>query len=154
MEYPKPKHDLSDPITRTKAPAHERLIWTCEDAVKAFGRDPRGGGFSFVAQPELIEHVVRELTDDQRELQRMVIVGTHESDVVAWWIPGGSGIKIPLRCSRRAKEPEGVGPDGKRRPMPRIWVVPDGLMVPSTRNDRHAAAEIRMRLWKNRLSVN
>ena len=154
MQYPKPVHDLSDPITRTKAPAHERLLWVCEQAAQAFGRDPRGGGFSFVAQPQLIEHVVGELREDQRELQRMVIVGTHDADVVAFWIPGGAGQKIPLRVSRRAKEPQGIGPDGKRRAMPTIWPVPDHLMIPSTRNDRHAAAEIRMALWKHRISVN
>lgn len=133
MNYPKPIHDLSDPITRKEAPAQERLIWICDQAAKETGRDPRGGGFSFVGQPSVIEHVVDQLTPDQRQLQRPVVIGMNDSDVVAWWITGA--VKIPFRCSFRARDAT-------------IWVVQDVHIPAHEPVDRRAAAEIRIALHR------
>jgi hypothetical protein len=138
MQYPKSRDDMADPVTRAAAPAQDRLTYICERAAIAFGRDPRGGGFSFVGQPSVLEYVVSQLSATQRNLQRPVVIGTNDAEVIAWWVTPTS--RIPFRCSYRARDAQ-------------VWVVPDDLLVQMTQLDRRAAAEIRMALHKGEIRI-
>lgn len=138
MEYPKSIVSLDDQVTRVAAPAQDKLVYACDQAAKVFGRDPRGGGFSFVAQPSVIEFVVASLSQTQRELERPVVVGTLGAEVVAWWITPTA--KIPFRCSHRARDST-------------VWCVPNEILVPFNQLDRRSAAEIRMALHRGEIRI-
>lgn len=134
MQLPRDNKDLSDPLNRRDATVPEKLAWICDQAKQAHGRDPRGGGFSFVGQPGIVEHVVRRLKANERMMQRPIVIGMAGAEIVAWWVPP-SGRNIPFRCSYRAK-------DG------RIWCCPDEILVPSDPPDRVAASEIRVAIHR------
>ncbi len=138
MQLPRDNKDLSDPINRKNATVPDKLAWLCDQAAKEHGRDPRGGGFSFVGQPAVVEHVVNQLKANERRLQKMVVIGTAGAEIVAWWVaPGGQ--QIPFRCSHRVKDA-----DTKAQ----IWCLPDTLLVPSDQVDRRAASEIREAIYR------
>jgi len=132
------KLNLNDPVDRGKAPIQDRLTWICEQTAKAYVRDPRGGGFSFVAQPPLIEHVVSMLRQSDRTLERKFVIGTVDAEIVAWWHCVGT--HIPFRVSMRARD--GI-----------LWCLPDHLLVDFTMNDRRAAADIRMALHRGEIRI-
>lgn len=137
MQLPRDNKSLDDPINRKNAPLSDRLAWICEQASRDHGRDPRGGGFSFVGQPQDIEHMVSQLKPGERRMQKTVVIGTAGAEIVAWWIPSGGGPGVPFRCSYKAK---GGGTT--------IWCVPDAMLVPSDQVDRRAAAEIREAIYR------
>lgn len=143
MQLPRDNKDLADAVNRKNATVPDKLAWICDQAAAAHGRDPRGGGFSFVAQPAVIEHVVNQLKANERRLQRPVIIGTAGAEIVAWWVPP-SGQHIPFRCSYRVRDA-----DAKAQ----IWCVPDELLVVSDQVDRRAAAEIRLAIHKGEIRV-
>lgn len=138
MEYPKDVYDLSDPITRGKAPANERLSYICDRAKDIFGRDPRAGGFSFVGQPSVIDYVVRQLDNRDRLLQKPVVIGQTDADVVGWWVHGGA--RVPFICSHRARDAQ-------------IWCVPDDMKVVATMVDRASASDVRQAIWRGEIRV-
>jgi hypothetical protein len=114
------------------------LAWVCDQAKATYSRDPRAGGFSFVGQPSVVDYVVRLLDNRSRELQRPVVIGSVDGEVVAWWTHGGA--RIPFRCSHRARDAK-------------IWCLPDDKLVPAVLVDRHSAAELRMAIHKGEIKV-
>lgn len=143
MQLPRDNKDLADHVNRKLATVPDKLAWICDQAAAAQGRDPRGGGFSFVGQPAVIEHVVRMLKPNERRMQRPIVIGAAGAEIVAWWVPS-SGQHIPFRCSYRVKDA-----DTKAQ----IWCLPDDLLVASDQVDRRAASEIRVAILKGELQV-
>lgn len=144
MQLPRDNKDLSDPINRKNATVPEKLAWICDQAAKEHGRDPRGGGFSFVGQAAVVELVVGQLRANERRLQKMVVIGTAGAEIVAWWVaPGGQ--QIPFRCSDLCFDPKRTKDSSARR---QIWCVPDVMLMPSTRDERRAASEIREAIYR------
>lgn len=136
---------MDDAIDRVRAGVIEKLEYICDKAREMFGLDPRAGGFSFVGHPQVVEQVLAELgahASKLRTLQKPVIVGSHDGDVVMWWhsTKGGAPSGIPFRTRHHAR-------------FPNLWIMPDGMMRPSDIADRKAAAEIRMNAWKGEIRL-
>ncbi len=117
--------DMNDTIDRKRAAADAKLEYICGKAAAIFGKDPRGGGFSFVARPRTIEQLLSELSQTQRTLQRPVVIGQTGADVIFWWK------QVPMVLRHMVK-----GDD--------VWVMPDDCVAPSLLDDRRVAAEIRL----------
>jgi len=144
MQLPRDNKDLSDPINRKNATVPEKLAWICDQAAKEYGRDPRGGGFSFVGRPAVIELVVNQLKANERRLQKLVVIGTAGAEIVAWWVaPGGE--QIPFRCSDLIFDATRTKDVNATR---QIWCVPDAMLMPSEQADRRAASEIRESIYR------
>ncbi len=124
--------DMNDPVDRKRAGVYQKLEYICDKAREAFGRDPRGGGFSFVGHPQVIEQVLAEMgpmDSRNRRLQKPVVVGMIDGDVVMWWET--KPVAIPFRVRHSARFPD-------------LWIVPDDMARQSEFPDRRAAAELRM----------
>lgn len=126
--------DINDSIDRPKMKASEKLEYICRKAQEAFGKDPRGGGFSFVGRPRTIEQAVLDLPSTERTLQRATVIGVIDSDVVMFWH------RIPFRVRHTVKDDQ-------------IWVVRNDLVAPSRMEDRRTAAELRMHAHKGTIRV-
>lgn len=128
--------NMDDPIDRAKADVLDKLEYACDRASETFGRDPRMGGFSFVGQSDIIEQVVSEMHDRDKKLQRSVVVGMVDGDVIAWWVHRKSDYPIPFKIRQEAKSGS-------------LYLLPDSLVKPSSMADRKVAGEMRIAIHKN-----
>jgi hypothetical protein len=138
MEVKPDAADLADKLDREKAKTGDKLAWICDKAKEITGQDPRGGGWSFVAHPQVIQQMLVDFANaSERRLQRPVVIGEHDGDVVFWWQD------IPVRVRHMAKFPD-------------VHLVPTLMLVrerPSDQADRRAAAELRMAANKGEIRV-
>lgn len=126
--------DRMDTIDRAKLDPRIKFQLLCAEAQTTYGRDPRSGGFGFVARPRvwrqiLIDLGVGPLAQSVIKLQRAVIVATSKTDsgadLVGWW----NDVPLIVRGS--------VIDD-------RLWVLPMGRVIPSKPVDRNTAGRLRM----------
>ncbi len=126
--------DRMDSIDRAKLDPQIKFQLLCAEAKATYGRDPRSGGFAFVARPRvmrqlLIDLSVGPLSSGVIKLQRAVIVSTSRTesgaDFVGWW----SEVPLMVRCN--------VKDDA-------LWVLPLERVPPSKAVDRNTAGRIRM----------
>lgn len=141
MIAPENKLDMKDELDRRRrATANDKLEYLCEKGKETFGHDPRGGGFCFVAKPDTVEELAKSLSVLQRQMQRTIVVGQTDSDVVCWW-SDGKGMRMPVRVRFKVKDRD-------------VWLVPESVArVKEDREDRRLAAEIRMRIARNTIKV-
>ena len=86
--------DRMDTIDRQGLHPLIKFKLLAEETKATYGRDPRSGGFSFVGRPRVILAVMKDFWiknitklnpyEDLR-LQKPVIMGDYEADLVAWW---------------------------------------------------------------------
>jgi hypothetical protein len=126
-----PKERLDD-IDRREQPAGPKLAQLCDMVKAETGQDPRGGGWTFVAKPHIVQACLDELPPIARTLARKFYVtsdtGKGDADVVFVW----SG--IPVRVRHNAK--------GDVMHAIRLAQLP-----PSRNGDRRIAGELRLAAW-------
>lgn len=125
--------DRMDSIDRAKLDPQIKFQLLCAEARATYGRDPRSGGFAFVARPRVLRQLLIDMNvgplSSIIKLQRAVIVATSKTnsgaDLVGWWE------EVPLmnRCT--------VIDDA-------LWVLPLERIPPSKPIDRNTAGRIRM----------
>lgn len=133
MAHPNEKN-INDPIDRPQMPAVQKLEYICARAWTTFGCDPRGGGFSFVARPRVIEQALQDLASRDRRLQVPTVIGTIDADVVMFWRD------IPFRVRHTVKDDQ-------------LWIMKNDQVAPSRLEDRRVAAEIRIHAHKGTIRV-
>lgn len=122
--------DRMDSIDRAKLDPQIKFHLLCAEAKATHGRDPRSGGFAFVARPRVLLQLLKDLSIKSQiqsiiRLQRAVVLGTHESDVLGWWMD----VSILVRCTVRDDQ---------------LWVVPIDRIPESKPVDRATAGRLRM----------
>jgi hypothetical protein len=130
--------DRMDKMDRAKLQPIIKFQLLCVEAKAIHGRDPRAGGFSFVARPRALLQLLKDLGISSAlttalKLQRAVVLGTQDSDVIAWW----DDVPIIVRCSV-------VNDD--------IWVLPTQQIPESKPIDRQQAGRLRMAAHNGMLS--
>lgn len=134
--------DRMDTIDRAKLDPTIKFQLLCAEAKATHGRDPRSGGFAFVARPRvmrqlLIDLNVGPLSSSIVRLQRAVVVATSRTesgaDFVGWW----SDVPLVVRCT--------VVNDS-------LWVLPLERIPPSKPVDRNTAGRIRMAVHYGKLA--
>lgn len=129
--------DIPDDIDRRQATASVKLAQLASWVREQVGEDPRGGGWSFIAKPHVILACFNELPPLMRLLAPKISVsdsrGRGDADVVFRW----EGIPVRLRHNAKGD----VMHAGKTRDLP-----------PSKNEDRRAAGEMRMNLWRSATS--
>ncbi len=131
--------DKMDTHDRAKLDPQVKFQLLCAEAKATFGRDPRSGGFGFVARPRVILQLLKDLGVQSSlttivRLQRAVVLGTVESDVVAWW----SDVPLFVRCT--------VKDDN-------LYVLPVEAIVTSRPVDRVKAGQLRMAAHHGKLET-
>lgn len=133
--------NMYDEIDRKKAKAVDKLNWICDRAKEKLGADPRGGGFSLVGYPNIVEQAFGELALHDRRLQQGVVIGAHGGDIVGWWVHRQSEAPLPFIVRHSALVEVG------------ICVMHDSLIPESKPIDRKVAGEIRMAMWQGAIRV-
>lgn len=110
---------------RKKLKAIEKFALICKEAQPVFGRDPRGGGFSFVGRPLVIRQALVDTPEMFRRLHKNVVVGTKDADVVFYW----EG--VPFRVRHNVKTDD-------------LWVMRDDMIIESKLENRAYASQLRM----------
>src|SRR5579885_3258065 len=99
--------DRMDAIDRQKLDPRIKLQLLCAEMKSTCGRDPRAGGMSFVARPRVILQLFLDIQKEHRvftagsvgdiRLQRPVVIGHDDGDIVGWW----QDVPIKVRCTVR-----------------------------------------------------
>ncbi len=137
--------DRMDTIDRAKLDPRIKFQLLCAEARVVYGRDPRSGGFAFVARPRALLQLMKDFGvsgfSTTIRLQLAMVLGTSrgrvgetvgDSDVVGWW----EGVPIAVRCS--------VVDDN-------LWVLPLDKVIESRPIDRQRAGQLRMAAHNGRL---
>lgn len=135
--------DKMDSLDRAKLDPQIKFQLLCAEARVTYGRDPRSGGFSFVARPRVILQLLEDLRvgplSSVIRLQRAVVIATSRTvdsgaDVVGWW----SDVPIVVRCN--------VKDDS-------LWVLPNERIISSKPIDRNTAGQLRMAAHHDKLDA-
>lgn len=137
--------NMDDALDRKRAGAIAKLEYICGKAAAVFGRDPRGGGFTLVGNHRVVGLALAELPGNARTLQKAVVIGHRDGDIVGWWLHRASEHPMPFRVRMTTRGT----PAGDQS----LWVVPDEVLPPSQPHDRRYAAEARMALWRGEIRV-
>lgn len=129
--------DRMDTLDRQGLDPRIKLELLCQETRTTLGRDPRGGGFAFVARPRVMLQIMLDLERkkdvDAVRLQRPVVAGSEGGDIVGWY----KDIPLLVRSNVRDDNMYCV----------RVDQIPDSQMI-----DRRRAAEIRMNAHGGTLS--
>ncbi len=121
--------DRMDSIDRAKLDPSIKFQLLCTEAGVTYGRDPRSGGFAFVARPRVLLQLLKDMNVSSLtsvlKLQRAVVLGQEDSDVIGWW----NDVPIIVRCN--------VKDDN-------LWVLPSERIPTSKPIDRQRAGNLRM----------
>ncbi len=121
--------DRMDSIDRAKLDPVIKFQLLCAEAKALTGRDPRSGGFAFVARPRVLLQLLKDCGASTLggivRLQRAVVLGKQDGDIVGWW----SDVPIIVRCQ--------VVNDN-------LWVLPAERIPESKPVDRTTAGRLRM----------
>lgn len=125
--------DIPDDLDRRESPAAAKLVMLATWVKEQSGEDPRGGGWSFLGKPEVVQALLEKLPPIMRTLApKMSVNGsdanTSKADVVAYW----EG--VPIRTRHNCK---GIV----------LHALRDSQLPPSTGPDRRIAGEMRMHHW-------
>ncbi len=130
--------DKMDSIDRAKLDPQIKFQLLCAEAKATFGRDPRAGGFGFVARPRVLLQLLKDMNigplSSIIRLQKAIVLGTRESDVIAWW----NEVPIMVRCNVRDDQ---------------LWVLPIDSIIPSKPVDRNTAGRLRMAAHHGKLDT-
>lgn len=131
--------DRMDSIDRAKLDPEVKLQLLCAEAKAEHGRDPRSGGFAIVGRPRAVLQLLLDLKIESNlqsiiRLQRAVIVGADNSDIVGWWCD----VPIMVRCT--------VKDD-------RLWCVGLDKIPASLSVDRQRAGLMRVAAHNGRLDA-
>ena len=130
--------DRMDTLDRQKLDYRTKLELLCQEMKAKLGRDPRSGGFAFVARPRVILQLLKDAHPGtlacEIQMERPVIAGRTGADVVGFW----NGIPIIVRSSTV----------GDNLICIRVDKIPESHQV-----DRRRAGELRMAAHYNKLDV-
>lgn len=126
--------DRMDSLDRQKLDPLIKLQLLAAETRNTTGRDPRAGGFAFVARPRvllqlLIDCKVGPFTSGVR-LNKAVVLGSTDGDVVGWW----EDVPLLVRCNVV---------DDNLHCLPRDK-IPDSKMI-----DRQRAGVLRLHAHNN-----
>lgn len=131
--------DRMDSVDRQKLDPRIKLQLLAAETKATTGRDPRSGGFAIVARPRVVLQLLMDLkvgpfSQDTVRLQKAMVYGTTDSDVVGWW----QDVPIIVRCT--------VVDDG-------LWCLQREHIPASSNLDRRQAGAIRMHAHNSRLEA-
>lgn len=91
--------DRMDTLDRQKLDPRIKLQLLAAETKTVYGRDPRGGGFAFVARPRVILQFLVDMnagpfSSDVR-LHKAIVIGADNGDLVGWW----NDVPIMVRCN-------------------------------------------------------
>lgn len=127
--------DRVDELDRQKLSPVIKFQLLCAEVKERFGRDPRSGGFVFVARPRAMLQLlidIRAADISAIKLERPVIAGSRGGDVVGWW----SGVPVVVRSTTVDDN---------------LWCVREDDLPPSLMVDRARAGELRLAAHHGRL---
>lgn len=124
-------HRAYDRVDREEMGVPQKLDILCYEAQQRYGGDPRGGHFSLVGRPRCVLQLLVDSPEDFLRMERPIIVGTHEADVVAYW----GDMKVRLRCNVKDND---------------LYAVPNANLPESKPDDRRLAGALRALAWKYR----
>lgn len=103
--------DRMDVIDRSKQDPRTKLELLAIEMKTITGRDPRGGGYAFVARPRVILQLlldlgIKSVLQSEIKLGQPVVIGTKDADVVGHWcdVPimvRSSAVGDVLHCIQR-----------------------------------------------------
>lgn len=122
--------DRMDVVDRQLQDPRVKLELLAIETKTTTGRDPRGGGFVFVARPRivlqlLIDLGVKSTLTTEIKLHDAVVIGERNSDVVGWWKD------VPIVVRSTVKDDN-------------MYCIVEERVPPSSRVDRQRAGQIRM----------
>jgi hypothetical protein len=121
--------DRMDALDRQKLDPRIKLQLLAAETKNKYSRDPRSGGFAFVARPRviiqlLIDMNVGPFSTDIR-LHKPIVIGVKDGDLVGWW----QDVPLLVRCTVV---------DDNLHCLP-LEKIPDSIMP-----DRQTAGQLRM----------
>jgi hypothetical protein len=131
--------DRMDVIDRARQHPLTKLELLCIEMKNTLGRDPRGGGFAFVARPRVVLQLLLDLDVKSAlqsvvRLQEAVVIGERDSDVVGWW----QNVPIIVRSTCIAD---------------RLFCLDQTKIPLSSRVDRQRAGQLRMAAHYGKLAT-
>lgn len=121
--------DRMDTIDRQKLDPKIKLQLLAAETRNKYSRDPRAGGFAFVARPRVILQLLLDLNvgpfSNEIKLHKAVVLGTTNADLVGWW----QDVPILVRCTVT---------DDNMHCLP-LSKIPDSIMP-----DRQTAGQLRV----------
>lgn len=129
--------DRMDSLDRQGLDPIVKFQLLCAETKEKYGRDPRAGGFVFVARPRALLQLlidVRSKDLSAIRLERPVVIGTRGADVVGYW----SDVPILVRSTT-------IDDD--------LWCVRGDDVPPSLMVDRQRAGQLRMAAHNGRLDT-
>lgn len=122
-------HRAYDRVDREEMGVPQKLDILCYEAQQRYGGDPRGGNFTLVGRPRCVLQLLVDAPEDLLRMERPIIVGTHEADVVAFW----GMCKVRIRCNVKDND---------------LYAVPVAQLPESKPDDRRTAGSLRALVWK------
>lgn len=91
--------DRMDSLDRQKLDPRIKLQLLAAETRTTFNRDPRAGGFAFVARPRVLLQLLMDLNvgafSSDIHLHKAIVVGAHNGDLVGWW----EDVPLIVRCT-------------------------------------------------------
>ena len=122
-------HREYDRVDREQMGVAQKLEIMCYEAQQRYGGDPRGGAFTLVGRPRCCLQLLVDSPEDLLRLEKPIIVGTYEADVVAYW----GDVKVRLRCNVKDND---------------LYCIPSVKLPESKPEDRRLAGALRAIAWK------
>lgn len=130
--------DRMDKLDRQKLDPRVKLQLLAAETRNKFSRDPRSGGFAFVARPRVILQLLIDMNvgpfSNDIKLHKAVVLGTNNADVVGWW----QDVPILVRCTVT---------DDNLHCLP-LTKIPDSIMP-----DRQTAGQLRVHAHNGSLPI-
>ena len=121
--------DRMDTIDRQKLEPRIKLQLLAAEAKSKYSRDPRSGGFAFVARPRVLIQLLIEMNvgpfSSDIKLHKPIVLGTQNADLVGWW----QDVPLLVRCTVT---------DDNLHCLP-LRKIPDSIMP-----DRQTAGQLRI----------
>jgi len=118
-----------DRVDREQLTVEKKLELLAHEAQQQYGYDPRGGACCFVGRPRVLLQLLVDAPDGLIRLERPVIIGTTDADVVGRW----REVSCRIRTST-------VGNN--------LVCIPLAQLPPSNHWDRRLAGALRVEAWK------
>ena len=91
--------DRMDSLDRQKLDPRIKLQLLAAEAKEKYARDPRSGGFAFVARPRVMLQLFLDMKvgpfSSEIKLHKAIVLGVNNGDLVGWW----QDVPLLVRCT-------------------------------------------------------
>lgn len=112
--------DRMDSLDRQKLDPRIKLQLLAAETKNKYSRDPRSGGFAFVARPRVFLQLLMDMNvgpfSSDIKLHKAIVLGTNNADLVGWWMDVPLLVRCTvtddnLHCLPLSKIPDSIMPD-------------------------------------------